>query len=195
MFFRAVAGERRLVSAHCRNFASGFVPPVLLRKLHAIIWVRTAVRKTMTLNFKSQDGPARNAGCGSRNGRGNSRCCGRGRSAAFPPLQRGQPFGVRCLLTVRESKRHKCRAPISNFGRRGMGRWLREFSGAGRNCTGQNGGAVQKRCRNGAVLGFRWGRPAPARRGPIVPGQNVAGALRSGCVSIALIRMQLRRRA
>ncbi len=104
----------------------------------------------MTLNFKSQDGPARNAGCGSRNGRGTSRSCGRRRSAAFPPLQRGQPFGVRCLLAVRESKRHKCRAPISNFGRHGMGRWLREFSWAGQNCTGvkwRSGvGMVQKRC-------------------------------------------------
>ena len=110
--------------------------------------------ETMTLNFKSQDGPARNAGCESRNGRGTSRSCGRRRSAGFQPLQRGQPFDVRCLLAVRESKRHKCRAPcasrrflncmvtaearapISNFGRHGMGRWRREFSWAGQNCTG-----------------------------------------------------------
>ena len=85
--------------------------------------------ETMTLNFKSQDGPARNAGCGSRNGRGTSRCCGRGRSAAFTPLQRGQPFGVRCLLGVRESKRHKCRARISNFGMHGMAGGCASFHG------------------------------------------------------------------
>ena len=47
---------------------------------------------------------------------------------------------------------------------------------------------VQKRCGFGFSMG-------PARSGPIAPGQNIAGALRSGCVSIALIRMQLRRRA
>lgn len=37
----------------------GSLPPALPRKLHAIVWVRTAVRKIMTLNFKTQDGPAR----------------------------------------------------------------------------------------------------------------------------------------
>ena len=122
----------------------------------------------MILIFKTQDEPARNAGCGSQNSRGTSRSCGRRRSAAFTPLQRGQPFGVRCLLAVRESKRHKCRAPcasrrllncmvtaearapISSFGRHGMGRWRREFSWAGQNCTGVKwrSGAemVQKRC-------------------------------------------------